>query len=145
MDQRTHVITLATDDLHAARSFYVDGLGWQPALDVSGEIIFFQTAPGMLLGLFETERFYGDTGSAVAGRGASGISLAHNVDSAEEVDATVRAAVDAGGSLVKSPQRANFGGYHGHVADPNGVLWEICYNPWLRFAPDGTAEFIEGE
>ncbi|GAB2762645.1 VOC family protein [Salinifilum aidingensis] len=142
MDQRTHVITLATDDLHAARSFYVDGLDWQPALDVPGEIIFFQTAPGMLLGLFDTEQFHGDIGSATPGTGATGISLAHNVDSTEEVDATVRAAVEAGGTLVKTPQRANFGGYHGHVTDPNGVLWEICHNPWLRFAPDGTAEFL---
>ncbi|MEZ5086354.1 MAG: VOC family protein [Tessaracoccus sp.] len=53
MDQRLHFLTLATPDLDAARRFYRDGLGWTVFYDEPGEIVFFQIAPGLLLGLFE--------------------------------------------------------------------------------------------
>lgn len=143
MDQRTHVITLATPDLHAARSFYVEGLGWRPTSDVPGEILFFQVAPAMLLGLFDSKKFHGDTGSAVIETGVSGVSLAHNVNVPEMVDEVIDSAVAAGAQLVKPPRQAEFGGYHGHFADPNGVLWEVCYNPGLRFDPDGSVHLVE--
>lgn len=129
MEQRAHFITLATPDLNAARSFYVAGLGWTPLLDVPGEIIFFQIAPGTVLGLFDQEKFVADMAGAPDDGRLGGVTLAHNVSSPAEVDATVRRAVAAGARLVKPPQRAAFGGYHGHVADPNGVIWEICHNP----------------
>jgi catechol 2,3-dioxygenase-like lactoylglutathione lyase family enzyme len=128
MDQQLHFITLATPDLDAARRFYCDGLGWTALLDVSGEIIFFQVAPGLVLGLFDAKKFVDDINGAVTGASTTGVTLAHNVDSQESVNAVVDAALAAGASLVKAPQRAAFGGYHGHIADPNGVVWEICYN-----------------
>jgi catechol 2,3-dioxygenase-like lactoylglutathione lyase family enzyme len=34
VDQRISFLTLAVADLDASRRFYVDGLGWEPALDV---------------------------------------------------------------------------------------------------------------
>ena len=60
MDQRMHFITLATHDLEAARAFYQDALGWEAKLDVPGEILFFQVAPGLLLGLFDAAKFAED-------------------------------------------------------------------------------------
>lgn len=128
MEQQAHVVTLATPDLGAARRFYCDGLGWAPLLDVPGEIIFFQIASGFVLGLFDADKFRADVQGAVEDVSTSGLTLSHNVDSPAAVDAVIQAALDAGATLVKSPQRADFGGYHGHVADPNGVLWEICHN-----------------
>lgn len=129
MEPRTHFITLATPDLDAARAFYVGGLGWEPLLDVPGEIIFFQTGPGLVLGLFDAVKFREDVGGAVADTSLTGLTLSHNVDGPAEVDAVVAAAARAGATVVKEPQRAAFGGYHGHFADPNGVQWEICHNP----------------
>lgn len=138
MEQTAHFITLATPDLAAARAFYRDGLGWTPLLDVPGEIIFFQVAPAMVLGLFDADRFAADlAGAAPADLGLGGLTLSHNVDSRAEVDAAVRRAVQAGARLVKAPQVAAFGGYHGHVADPNGVVWEVCHNPGRRVDEDG--------
>ncbi len=32
MDQRISFVTLAVRDLEASRAFYVDGLGWTPAM-----------------------------------------------------------------------------------------------------------------
>lgn len=137
--QRLHFITLATPDLAATRRFYRDGLGWTPLADVPDEIIFFQVGPGLVLGLFDAREFGRDLedptaddhpdATTTAPAGVSGVTLSHNVDSPDAVDTVVAIAVDAGATLVKSPQRAAFGGYHGHFADPNGVLWEICHNP----------------
>ncbi|GII81874.1 putative glyoxalase/bleomycin resistance protein [Sphaerisporangium rufum] len=137
MEQQAHFLTLSTPDLDAARRFYRDGLGWTPLLDVPDEIIFFQIAPGFVLGLFEAAKFDADLGGPATGGRTGGLTLSHNVPSPAEVDAAVRRAVEAGGTLVKSPARAAFGGYHGHVADPNGVIWEICHNPGWRIEPDG--------
>jgi catechol 2,3-dioxygenase-like lactoylglutathione lyase family enzyme len=137
MKQQTHFITLSTPDLDAARAFYCDGLGWTALLDVPGEIIFFQVAPALVLGLFESAAFVADMAGTSADGRLGGLTLSHNVDSPADVDATVRQAVEAGGRLLKSPQTADFGGYHGHFADPNGVVWEICHNPGWRVDEDG--------
>ncbi|MFC4563948.1 VOC family protein [Nocardiopsis mangrovi] len=143
MEQKTHIITLATPDLDAARRFYRDGLGWEPLLDVPGEIIFFQTAPAFALGLFDAEKFRADIAGAVADTRVTGLTLAHNVDGPAEVDAVVESALLAGATLVKSPQRAAFGGYHGHFADPNGVIWEVCHNPGWGVDASGTVRLGE--
>lgn len=138
MDQRAHFVTLATPDLDAARSFYRDGLGWSPLLDVPGEIIFFQIAPGVVLGLFESAKFVEDVEGAVSDPSTTGLTLSHNVAGPEEVDAVLAAAVAAGATVVKTPQYAAFGGYHAHFADPNGVLWEVAHNPGWSVDEDGT-------
>jgi catechol 2,3-dioxygenase-like lactoylglutathione lyase family enzyme len=137
MEQRTHFITLSTPDLDASRSFYRDGLGWTALLDVPGEIIFFQVAPAMVLGLFDREKFVEDMKGTPADGRLGGLTLSHNVGSPAEVDATVRRAVELGATLVKAPQTAAFGGYHGHFADPNGVVWEVCHNPGWRVGDAG--------
>ncbi|WP_106246151.1 VOC family protein [Allonocardiopsis opalescens] len=137
MEPRIHFITVATADLDAARAFYRDGLGWESLLDVPGEIIFFQTGPGLVLGLFDAVKFTEDVAGAVDDPSVTGLTLSHNVDGPRQVDAVVDAAVKAGGRLVKSPQQAAFGGYHGHIADPNGVIWEICHNPGWRVDATG--------
>ena len=36
MDARLNFITLAVTDMAACRSFYIDGLGWEPIVDGSG-------------------------------------------------------------------------------------------------------------
>jgi uncharacterized protein len=129
MDQQAHFITLSTPDLDAARAFYRDGLGWTPLLDVPDEVLFFQIAPGLVLGLFESAKFVADLGGTTADGRLGGLTLSYNVPTRADVDATVREAVEVGGTLIKSPQQAAFGGYHGHFADPNGVVWEVCHNP----------------
>jgi catechol 2,3-dioxygenase-like lactoylglutathione lyase family enzyme len=139
MDQRLHFLTLATVDLDAARRFYCDGLGWRPLLDVPGEILFFQVAPGLVLGLFDAEKFDEDLRRTPSATGISGVTLSHNVDSREDVAATLDALEAAGGTILKPAQEGAFGGiFHGHVADPNGVIWEIAHNPGWRINDDGT-------
>ncbi|KAA9159987.1 VOC family protein [Amycolatopsis acidicola] len=128
MEQKVSFVTFATADLDAAREFYVTGLGWTALLDVPGEVLFFQIAPGTVLGMFDAVKFAEDLESAGA-PAVSGVTLAHNLNSPGEVDACVAAAERAGATVVKTPQKAAFGGYHGHFADPNGVVWEVAHNP----------------
>jgi uncharacterized protein len=139
MDSRVDFITLATADLDAARTFYVTGLGWSPTLDVPGEILFFQVGHGTMLGLFDAAAFRADLGlPAGAALSTSGAVLSYNVDSPAAVDQLVDAAVAAGATVLKTPQPAAFGGYHGHFTDPNGVIWEVAHNPGWLVEPDGT-------
>lgn len=136
MEQRTDFLTISTADLDAARAFYRDGLGWTPLLDVPGEIVFFQVGHGLVLGLFDAKKFADDLG--VRDAPISGVTLSHNVDGPEAVRAAVERAVAAGGTVLKEPQEAAFGGYHAHVADPNGLVWEIAHNPAWSVEPNGT-------
>ncbi len=141
MEPRLSLLTVAVDDLDAERRFYVDGLGWTPALDVPGEVLFVQVGHGVLLALFGAADLAADMGvdpaSVVPG---AGFTLAHNVGSAAEVRAVVDRAVAAGATVVKEPQRAAFGGFHAYLTDPAGVRWEVAHNPGLRVLDDGTVE-----
>ncbi|NIH79349.1 VOC family protein [Amycolatopsis viridis] len=136
MEQSVQIITVATRDTDAAREFYVTGLGWRPLLDVPGEILFFQVAPGVALGLFDAVKFAEDLGGAAV-TGPAGLTLSYNRDSPEEVDQCLAEAAAAGAEIVKPGQRAAFGGYHGHFRDPNGLIWEIAYNSGWSVGPDG--------
>jgi uncharacterized protein len=143
MDQRVHFMTVATSDLEATRRFYVDGLGWSAALDVPDEIVFFQVAPGVLLGFFRADKFQADAGGAAdeapAGTTPGGFNVSHNVDSPAAVDRVMSQAADAGARIVKPAQQGAFGGiYHGMFADPNGMVWEVAHNPNWRIGSDGT-------
>lgn len=142
MEQRLHFLTLAIADLDTARRFYRDGLGWTPHMDVPGEILFFQVAPGLMLGLFDAEKFDQDLLRERSTSGVSGVTLSHNVDDREAVIATLAALEAAGGSILKPAQEGAFGGiFHGHVADPNGVIWEIAHNPGWRVDDEGVVHF----
>jgi uncharacterized glyoxalase superfamily protein PhnB len=68
------------------------------------------------------------------GSGFPGFTLAHNVRSPDEVDQTLREAVQAGAKLIKPGQKVFWGGYSGHFADPDGFLWEVACNPhfWVE-------------
>ena len=65
-------------------------------------------------------------------------SWRYNVDSPAAVDRLVDVAARAGATVLTPPQPAAFGGYHGHFADPNGVIWEVAHNPGWRVEADGT-------
>jgi len=135
-----HFITVAATDLVATRAFY-GALGWNPLLDVEGEIIFYQSAPGQVLGFFLAAKFNADLAVPGDQSRVSGITVAHNVDSPGDVATLAAAMAAAGGTVLKPPQPGQFGGiFHAHVQDPNGLIWEIAHNPHWRIEPDGTVK-----
>lgn len=142
MEQGIHIITVATDDLVAARRFYVGGLGWRPVFELAGEIQFYQVAPGQVLGLFDAEKLSEDIGDGRDHGTPSGFTLAHNVHDADAVHRTVERLERAGGTVLKHPQPAAVPGMlHAYVQDPVGVVWEIAYNPGWRVEADGAVVF----
>jgi uncharacterized protein len=144
MEQRLTLVTLGVRDLPTARRFYVEGLGWEPTLDLD-EVVFLQVAPGVLLALWPATDLHADIDPErppFAAADAAPIALAHNVGSEAEVDDAIASAVAAGGTVVKPARPVPlFNGYQGYVADPDGFRWEIAYNPGLVVGPDGRVEF----
>jgi catechol 2,3-dioxygenase-like lactoylglutathione lyase family enzyme len=138
MDPIVHFITLGVPDLAEARRFYVEGLGWQPTFEVPGEVTFIQVGHGLLLGLFGADDLDADSGQrGTHAKGPSPFSLSQNHATEEEVVATMAAAEAAGATILKPPQHADFGGFHGYFADPAGFRWEIATNPGWSIGPDG--------
>jgi len=144
MNPELHLLTLGVPDLEQARRFYLDGLGWTATLDVPGEITFIQVGHGMLLGLFAAADLEADIGPGagrrVPGGGGSGVTLAHNVATENEVIAALKVAMAAGATVLKPAQRAAFGGFHGYFADPAGFVWEVATNPGWSVDANGRVK-----
>jgi catechol 2,3-dioxygenase-like lactoylglutathione lyase family enzyme len=132
VEQRISLVTLGVKDLTRARAFY-EALGWAGAQQPDDEVVFFQ-AGGMVLGLW----------TKLGGHGAPGIELAYNVRTPEEVDAVLAAAERAGATIARPATRADWGGYTGAFADPEGYVWEVAHNPDWTLAPDGTVRLVDG-
>ena len=135
MQQTLSVITLGVADLARSRAFY-RALGWQESPASQAEVAFYQ-AGGVIFALFGREALAGDA-AVTPGQGMfPGFTLAHNVASAAAVDDTLAEAVQAGGRLIRPGDKADWGGYRGYFADPDGFLWEVCHNPFFPLGADG--------
>ncbi|QBR93990.1 VOC family protein [Nocardioides euryhalodurans] len=129
MEQRVSFITLAVADHAATRRFYVDGLGWTPALEEEGEVLMFEVADKVVLSLWAESGFEDEVGPLRRGSGLAPITLAHNVGTPEQVDAVLAEARRAGSPEVAPAVAREWGGYTGYFADPDGFRWEVAHNP----------------
>lgn len=138
MDQRLSLITLGVDDLARSRAFFEDGLGWRPA-SANPDVCFYQL-PGLALGLFGRQPLAEDAKRPIDGA-FSGVTLAINGRSREEVDAMYAQALAAGALALKPPEEVFWGGYSGYFADLDGHTWELAHNPGCVIHPDGSTTF----
>lgn len=123
------LVTLGVEDLDRSIDFYTDlGLPMEDR-DPDDAIAFFDLE-GTRLALYPKQLLAKDATVSPEGEGFAGVTLANNVGSEAAVDATIEKAVAAGAEVVKPPEAADWGGYSGYVADPDGHLWEIAYNPF---------------
>ena len=141
MKQSVSLITLGVSDYERAKSFY-EALGWSAALEIE-ETAFFQ-ANGVVLVLWAREKLAADTGIADDGARWSGITLAHNVPSREEVDDVIERARGTGAAVAREPSETFYGGYAGVFRDLDGHAWEIAHNPGFGLAPDGSVILRDG-
>jgi predicted lactoylglutathione lyase len=135
MRQSVSLITLGVSDYARAKAFY-EALGWSVALDIE-ETAFFQ-ANGVVLVLWAREKLSADAGIEDDGAHWSGIALAHNVASREEVDEIVEEARTNGGTVTREPAETFYGGYAGVFRDLDGHAWEVAHNPGFDLAADGS-------
>ncbi len=139
MEPRISIITLGVADLPRAIRFYGDGLGWPRSSTGGDEIAFFRTR-GVVLALYPRDLLAADANLAETGSGFGGITLAHNVGSKAEADAVLAQAVSAGATLIKPAKDAEWGGYSGYFADPDGYPWEVAWAPGFSLAADGSVQ-----
>jgi predicted lactoylglutathione lyase len=135
VEQRVSVITLGVTDLNRARQFYA-ALGWVPATSPADDVVFFQ-AGGMVLGLWDRAMLASDSAVEDAG-GWGGVTLAYNVNSPGEVDATIEQARLAGARIGREPAETFWGGYSAVFIDLDGHPWEVAHNPGWPLAADGS-------
>lgn len=124
------LVTLGVADLDRSRRFY-EALGWTcPSWTPGSPVAFFELG-GTVLGLFGREDLARDVGVDWEPRsGSPSVTLAHNEPSPREVDRAYDEFLSAGATVVKRPTETEWGGYSGYVADPDGHLWEVAYNPF---------------
>jgi predicted lactoylglutathione lyase len=135
MDQRVSLVTLGVTDLARARQFY-SSLGWRPATSPADDVVFFQ-AGSMVLGLWDRALLARDSAVQDSG-GWGGVTLAYNVRSPAEVDATIEEARAAGAVIGREPSQTSWGGYSGLFIDPDGHTWEVAHNPGWTLLDDGS-------
>jgi catechol 2,3-dioxygenase-like lactoylglutathione lyase family enzyme len=136
VEPRISLITLGVDDVARARAFY-EALGFVASSASTDSVAFFQ-AGGAALGVFGRAALAQDAQVDDAGPGVTGLTIAHNVRSRDEVAVVLAAAQRAGGRIVKPAQDVFWGGHHGYFADPDGHLWEVAWNPFFPLAEDGS-------
>jgi catechol 2,3-dioxygenase-like lactoylglutathione lyase family enzyme len=138
--QRVTLITLGVADLSAAKAFY-GRLGWQEHSGTEG--VSFYQMHGCLLGLFGRADLAADQGRPGANLGTGAMTLAQNFGTEAEVDAAFAAALAAGGTALKVPEKVFWGGYSGYWADPDGHVWEVAMNPFWPLNEDGSLTLPE--
>ncbi|EAU42365.1 hypothetical protein FP2506_05986 [Fulvimarina pelagi HTCC2506] len=136
--QQVAVITLGIGDLEASARFYGEGFGWAPVFR-NPEIIFYQMN-GFVLATWLVQNLQEDVGVAVTSRPGS-MALAHNVRAETEVAPLMERLVAAGGQLLRPADAPPHGGLRGYVADPDGHIWEIAFNPVWPIGADGSVTF----
>jgi predicted lactoylglutathione lyase len=124
---RISIVTLASNDLNRSLLFYGDGFGLPSdgiaAPEHGGNHVAFYL-DGMTLVLFNRAEL--DKLAPGGAPAAGGAILTLQADSRHEVDALLGKAVASGGLLADEATEEEFG-YHGHVRDPDGHLWEVVW------------------
>lgn len=137
-------ICLGVRSMERSVTFYRDKLGFcTETKEGSPRVCFFNT-PGTKFELYPLELLAVDINPEdppAIGTGFGGITLAYNVETKEAVDEVIELVRTAGGTVVKEPQDAFWGGYHGYFADPDGYYWEVVWGPDFVFDENGLLVF----
>ena len=135
MIQSISLVTLGVQDYERAKAFYA-ALGWTPTREMQ-ETAFYQ-ANGVVFVLWARSKLADDMGIADDGATWSGIALAHNVATRDDVDTITQQAREAGAEITREPAETFYGGYAAGFRDLDGHVWEIAHNPGFGLAADGS-------
>ena len=136
MEQRVSLVTLGVDDLARSKAFY-ERLGWR-GQEIE-QTVFFQ-AGCLAVVLWARDKLADDAGvvDGARTRGFSGMTLAQNVRTRDEVDQVLAMVPASGGTATRPAAETFYGGYAGYFADPDGHLWEVAHNPGFTLTDDGA-------
>lgn len=137
LPSRLSVVTLGARDLSRLRRFYC-GLGWAEIPSSDDDWAGFLLG-GVLLALYPVDELAAEAATGTPPpTGWSGITLACNVDSRQQVDAAFTAAVAAGATAIADPVDRPWGGRSAYIADPEGNRWEIAWASSAKFDDRGA-------
>lgn len=137
MNPRLNLVTLGVADIPTSSRFYLDAFGWKPAKGSDENIVFFYHG-GIVLGLYPLNLLAEDAGVGSERSGFSGITLAINTKSREELEELYLKAIAAGAKSLIAPRDTFWGGYDCYFADPDGHAWEIAWAPFWEFDEQGS-------
>ena len=135
------MITFGVSDLNKATKFYEAVLGTHPNTSYDG--VTFIELPGTWISLYPLERLAEDISIEIPAirSGFSGVTLAHNARSKDDVVKIVRRAQAAGARVVKEPQETFWGGFSGYFSDLDGYYWEVAWGLMFEFTDNGELKF----
>ncbi|AXB41180.1 VOC family protein [Amycolatopsis albispora] len=119
-------IMLGVQDVDRAKEFYATGLGCTVEQDYPGFVTCGLGDGSPKLALYEWDAAAADAGVSPEGSGFRGSSFHFITDSRATVDEVMTAAEAAGATVVKPAEAADWGGYSGYFADPDGYLWKVA-------------------
>lgn len=161
VEPRISIITIAVENLARCVAFY-EGMGLKRHAGITDGVAFFQMG-GLILALWPREELARDAGLSyerpspaaldMAREAAkalpalrssfSGIALAYNTRTAQEVAEILNRAEKAGGRLLKASTPAFWGGTQGYFEDTEGNLWEVAWNPDFPIDAEGRISLPE--
>jgi len=126
LPSRLSAVTIGARDLPKLRRFY-SGLGWSEVPGSDDNWASYHLG-GVLLALYPLDELAAEAAPDLPRpAGFSGITVACNVDSEEQVDTAFAAAVAAGATPIAEPVARDWGGRSAYFADPEDNRWEIAW------------------
>jgi predicted enzyme related to lactoylglutathione lyase len=138
MKQQVAIITLGINDLDRSKKFYTEGFGWVPLVE-DEETVMYQMN-GFVLSTWIQSALEADITRSNLPRGAA-LTLAHNVETANQVQETLDRLVLSGGTILRKADAPIHGGIRGYIADPDEHIWEIIWNPVWKVNEKGFVTF----
>ena len=128
MKPKISMVSLAVNDLSRSLAFYRDGLGFPLHNYAEGDDYIMFRLEGSWLSIYPREEALKDLRAGALTYASVGLS--HNVPSEAAVREVYEQGLAAGGTAIKPPQPAPWGGYEAAFADPDGHVWDIAMNPF---------------
>lgn len=132
MRQKINIITLGVNDMEKTLKFYEEGLKWKRSDKSQGDIVFFDMG-GIVLAFFPDKALAKDANTSNVRGPFSGVTIAYNAKSQEEVDEVLQEVEKLGAEIIKPAEKVFWGGYSGYFKDLDGHLFEVAHNPFVEF------------
>lgn len=133
---RINLICLGVRNMAVSLQFYKN-IGFKTYEKERCPIIVFFDTRGTKLELYPIEGLVKDINAnnppKINSGEFSGITLACNMRSEQEVDDFMEIVSQHGGTIVKQPEKVFWGGYSGYFQDPDGYYWEVAFGPDWKF------------
>jgi uncharacterized protein len=117
-------VVIGVADVKRSKAFY-EAMGSPVGKSFGGKFVSFAFPGQSDLALYTRGDLADDAGVDAEGSGFRAVTFSHIVDSAADVDDVIDRATQAGATVVKPAEKAAWGGYAGHIADPDGFLWKV--------------------